>query len=150
MSPNEGVPKVVFALPCWVIRVHWLCMWHNTMLSSWETAIKYDHLPLLEVVELGPKIFQNPCKAHQHNPCYLGGPQNRENSKWIHGLFYIRDGQQVPLLRRCNFTFTSTTHNSQCSRGFRRAAMVLQQDEVWCSKKLGNQRKNKAQGRQRA
>ena len=39
-APDEGVPIVVCGLPCWVIRVLWLRMWYNTMLSSQETAIE--------------------------------------------------------------------------------------------------------------
>ena len=39
-AQNEGMPIVVLGLLCCVIRVLWLWIWYNTMLSSGETAIK--------------------------------------------------------------------------------------------------------------
>ena len=59
LSLNERVPIIVPGLPCWVIHVPWLWIWYNSMLSSRLSAIKEDHLPLVEVFELGPKFFQD-------------------------------------------------------------------------------------------
>ena len=40
---------------------------------------------------LGPQMWAK----WLHNPYRHGGPKSGEDSKWIHGLFHIRDRQQV-------------------------------------------------------
>ena len=64
---------MVLGLPCWVIPALWLRKWYNTMLPSGETAIKQDHLPLFEVLELEPKFFQDP-RAALHTACKPANP----------------------------------------------------------------------------
>ena len=58
MAPNEAVPIMVLGLPSFALPVLRLRKWYNTMLPFGETAIKQDHLPRLEVFELGPTTFK--------------------------------------------------------------------------------------------
>ena len=51
---------IVLGLPSFMLPVLRLQKWYNTMLTFGETAIKQDHLPRLEVFELGSKFFQDP------------------------------------------------------------------------------------------